>query len=297
MKKYLRNILRNIKFLFNFSIKDSLYDLQLKMKDEIIEDIVYEYEEDKQILKNIDILDEYQFVEILKTNPKSFCRYGDGEINLMLGYDQPFQKYNLELVNKLYAILREKHSDMYVGLNRAYFHTPLKCSQENYSYYRIHATKFRRFFIRECHSDNIYFDAGFATAYFRFDDEYDYEKHYENMKSLFENKKIVLLSGEGVFEKLDHNVFERAKSFRIIHGPSKHAYDKYDEIIKEINEKVSKDEIICFILGMAGKAMSYDLTKQGYMVWDVGHMAKDYDAYMKGIEKNHKNTREFYAPD
>lgn len=33
------------------------------------------------------------------------------------------------------------------------------------------------------------------------------------------------------------------------------------------------------------------------MAWDVGHLAKDYDAYMRHIEKNKKNIDKFFRPD
>ncbi len=33
------------------------------------------------------------------------------------------------------------------------------------------------------------------------------------------------------------------------------------------------------------------------MAWDIGHLAKDYDAYMRGIDKNEENIVEFFKPD
>lgn len=294
---YLKNLIRNIQYLSRYRIETEIDNFKYELKDETLEDMLFQYNEDIQDYKSLYIADENETIKMILKNPKSFCRMGDGEIKLMCGMDQPFQRYDKRLAEMLLAILETYNSDIYVGINRAYFHSVLKCSEENKKYYRLYGTQYRRFFIEHCNTKNTYIDAGFATAYFRFNDSYNFEAHYNAMKDLFKNKKVLLVSGEGVFEKLRHNVFELARTLRIIHGPSKNAFDDFDELISLILNTAEKDEIICVILGMAGKAMVPILTNKGYLVWDIGHMAKDYDAYMNKIEKNHINTRSFYAPD
>ena len=56
-------------------------------------------------------------------------------------------------------------------------------------------------------------------------------------------------------------------------------------------------KIFVFILGPTANALVYKLSQKGYIAWDIGHLAKDYDAYMKKIEKNEKNIFEFFKPD
>ena len=126
----------------------------------------------------------------------------------------------------------------------------------------------------------------------------DITKSYvESVCSLFEDRDIVLVSGKGVYEKLQYDVFYKARSKNIIHGPNKHAYAEYDDILKKICNTVSKDQIVVLILGMAAKAMVRDLTDCGYMAWDVGHMAKYYDAYMSKLPYTKENIANFFAPD
>ena len=60
---------------------------------------------------------------------------------------------------------------------------------------------------------------------------------------------------------------------------------------------VPKDYTICLILGMTAKVLVGDLTKEGYLAWDVGHLAQDYNVYKLGLEKNEKNMNDFWAPD
>lgn len=186
---------------------------------------------------------------------------------------------------------------MYIGINRAYFHSPINCSKENRRFYRIYSREYREFFLEICNPRNVYIDAGFLTAYYRFDDSYDFKSHYEKMLRLFDGKKIALVSGDGVVEKLEYDVFERAKEKMVVHGPSKNAYARHDEILNEICTKVPKDYLICLILGMTAKVLVPELTERGYIAWDVGHLAKDYNAYMKGEQKCQKNISNFWAPD
>ena len=39
------------------------------------------------------------------------------------------------------------------------------------------------------------------------------------------------------------------------------------------------------------------LTEDGYMCWDVGHLAKYYDTYMHGKILSEDEIKKFYAPD
>ena len=58
---------------------------------------------------------------MIKNSPRSFVRTGDGEIKLMLGMDQPFQRYEKEIDDILRKLLKEQREDIYVGINRGYF--------------------------------------------------------------------------------------------------------------------------------------------------------------------------------
>lgn len=291
-----RIFLSNIRFLTKYRLNQKFDDYLFQAKDEILDDMVYEYDENKQNLKKLKILDEKQTVDLLMSAPKSFVRFGDGEINLMKGISQPFQKYEKSLVDLLYQILNEKQENLYIGLNKSYFQSAFNLYERG-KYFRLYGTEFRRFFLEQCNPHNVYIDAAFTVAYFSYLEDYDYKAHYERMTGLFKGKKIAVVCGEGVIEKLQYDVFQFAEEKIIIHGPSKHAFDSYMDIIEKIRANVPKNHILCFILGMAGKAMIKELTDDGYMAWDIGHMAKDYDYYMRNVEKTIENRTIFYAPD
>lgn len=48
---------------------------------------------------------------------------------------------------------------------------------------------------------------------------------------------------------------------------------------------------------MAGKAMIPEVADLGYVAWDVGHLAKSYNAFMTNMQVTPENIANFYAPD
>lgn len=294
---YLRNLKYGLIYMMKYNLFEREKDFTYELTEKIIEDCVYEYEETKEILPMLNILDEDESIGLLKNYPKSFSRFGDGEIQIMKGYNQPFQRYNPILAKRLTEILANDSKEIYIGLNRAYFHTPLGCSEQNKRFYRLYNGYYRRFFIEHCNKDQLFLDAGCLTAYYRFDDKYDYAAHYEKVLDLFDNKKIAVVCGQGIMDKLRYNVFERAEKQMIINAPIKDAFEQYDHILDKILKSVPIEYTVCLILGMTAKVLVYDLTMKGYMAWDVGHLAKDYDAYMNNLEKTAQNITSFWAPD
>lgn len=295
--EFAKNIIRNTQYLITHRLEREEERQTLKIKSEVMDDMLFQYEEDLEKVQKPLIYDELETVRLLMDSPKSFVRLNEGELFLIMGVDQPFQRYSEELKNKLQAILEQAHPNIYIGINRSYFHSYRGLHPESIRYYRLYATGLRNYYLEHMNYENTYIDAAFSLAYFRMGKEYDFKAHYERMLKLFEGKELVIISGHGVLEKLEYDLFALAKNKRIIHAPNKNAFDEYDAILDRILKEVSKSELICFILGMAGKALIADLTDLGYMAWDIGHMAKDYNAYMLGVNQSTEEVRKFYEPD
>lgn len=290
----IKNFLRNINYLTKHSLWDDKEAQIAYLTSKILDDGIYEYGLELPDISKLQILDAAQSFALIKKENKSFIRTGDGEVKLMLGMDQPFQKYEKEVADRLIQLLEEPRDDIYVGINRHYF-IPL-IPQGNPYYYRRNAYDFRNFYMRHCALQAIYIDATF-TSYNCDADQKEIEYHYNCWREMFENRDIVVVCGQGILDKLEYDVFELAGTKKYIYGPSKHAWDQHDELIKRIRTEISKDQLLVFILGMAGKAMIPELTDMGYVCWDVGHLAKYYNAYMTGMVWTEENRKKFYAPD
>ena len=292
-----RRLARNIWYLIRIDLEKHEEDLIYRIKDEVIEECALELDDIKKNLPVLDILDRNATYEKLKNEPKSFTRLGDGEIHIIEGKDQPFQIYDPLLARKMVDILSKGRDDVYVGLNYAYFDSPNNYIERNRKFYRIRSTHYRRFFTSICDMNRQYLDASFGGAYFRFNEGYDYEGHYQRIMELFRDKDVAIVSGAGIVENLEYDLFQLAKSKMFINAPRINAFSEYDNILAEIKEKVSTDTLICLVLGMTATAMVPDLTDMGYMAWDLGHLAKEYNAYMHREEKTQENLDRFWAPD
>ena len=89
-----------------------MLDEKYAIKDETIEDCVYEFQELSESIIKLNVKNETETVEILAKNPKSFARYGDGEVSLMRGEDSAFQSYDAELARKMKEILIRKRDNI-----------------------------------------------------------------------------------------------------------------------------------------------------------------------------------------
>lgn len=291
-----RRFLRNIKFL----IENDIHTAHALLKDEIIEDCVFELDELKEFYLSCTpkILDIPESLALLESQPKSFARFGDGEVDLMQGKDIAFQKYDPVLAEKMLRVLKTKRDDLYIGINSLYFHTVHPLSNERQrKYYRGNSHKFRKFFMDEANLETLYLDANCLMGYFDYNYRDTYGEIVQRKKKIFEGRKIAIVTGKSVLEKLDYDIFDLASSKIIIDAPSTNAFSEYDAILSDISRNVSKDTMIHLILGPTATAMAADLADMGYIAWDSGYMAKDYDFYMKKLEKSSKIEGEFYSPD
>lgn len=290
----LTNLIRNINYLTKHSLWDQREEDIVYLSSKILDDGIYEYGLQLQDYNYLTVLKQRESIELIIRSGKSFVRYGDGEINLMKGIDQPFQKYDEELVQKLYGILRTPRPNLLVGLNEYYFEPGYMYS--NFDYNRRHAYEFRKFFKENCNKDTIYID-GQCTFYEFGNNGEETISFWNTWKEAFRGRELVIICGEGILDKLEYDVFEYAKSKKFVYAPSRHAWSNHAEIIDRIKKEANKDQLMVFILGMAGKAMIPEVTDLGYCAWDVGHLAKSYNAYRHNMQPTKENIEEFYAPD
>ena len=289
----IKNLLRNINYLSKHALWDQREDDIAYLTDKILDDAKYEYGLDNGSIE-LEILDKEQSIEAIKNSGKSFVRYSDGEIRLMQGEKQPFQDYHDDLAKILYESLINKNKNILVAINREYYIPNNNLSGKNYN--RRHGYDYRMFFGRHCSYDTVYLDAT-CTFSDNWRHNSNNDSFWNTWKRMFKDKDIVIVCGDHILDKLNYDIFELSKSKEFIFGPKINAWDKHRELISKIETRVSKDKLIVFILGMAGKAMICELADLGYVCWDVGHLAKGYDAYMNNLEDSKENLDKFYSPD
>ena len=298
MRYSLIRFFRNLKYLMKYSLKEDKENLKVNILSSV-EDVYFyrilNYTDDirNKVLK---VLDHEKTLSLLLEHPKSFCRFGDGELEICMGNGIPFQKYEPRLQKILLQILQNNTENMYVGIDYNYFSPIYNFTETVKSFQILHTSKYRDFLTRICCKSRVYIASGFTILYLIYK-EYDYDNYYNRIKELFRNKELIIIAGEGVLDKLKYNVFELAKSREHIVTSSVNAFSEFDNLLQLAYEYPPNKKIFVFILGPTANALVYKLSQKGYIAWDIGHLAKDYDAYMKKIEKNEKNIFEFFKPD
>lgn len=291
----IKNLLRNINYLMKHSLWDQREDDIVYLTNKILDDVQYEFDVNDGGTIKPNILDGEQSLDLILKTGKSFIRTSDGEVKIMMGLDQPFQKYDQALADGLRKLLSEKNDNLLVGINRNYY---IPGYLWNYSsFYRRHAYDYRQYYKKILNPNITYIDATFTGFIFGTHKDEATINRYEKWKDAFAGKEIVIVCGEGVLDKLQYDIFERAKTKNFIYGPNKNAWSEKEKLMMQIKKFDNKNTIIVFILGMAGKVMAAELTECGYVCWDVGHLAKYYDAFMKGIENTEENISNFFSPD
>lgn len=291
----LKTLLRNLNYLTKHSLWEQREQDIVYLTNKILDDGIYEYKLSLETYCKINVLSKEESLKLILSEKKSFVRTGDGECKILMGLDQPFQKNNPEIVEGLIKILQNTSENLLVGINGNYF-TPLY-EQDNPFYYRRNAYDLRKIYEKYVDKGKTYLHA--AVTGYQFGKEHSKECiwQYETWHEAFRGKNLVIVCGEGILDKLEYDVFELANSKKFVYGPKKNAWDKHDDLIKEIKLVTLKDDLIVFILGMAGKVMISELSEQGYICWDVGHLAKFYNAYRKAETMTEEDKQAFYAPD
>lgn len=291
----IKTFIRNINYLRKNSLWDQREHDIVYLTDKILEDTAYEYGLSRVDGWGVKILNQEETLDLFEKEPKSFIRTGDGEIKLMMGQDQPFQKYEKEIADSLKQSLAVQRDDIYVGINRNYF-IPL-ATQEDSSYYRRYAFEFRNFYKRVLNKNYTYIDATVTSCPIGIKRNEKYDQIFNRWKKLFANRNVIVVSGEGILNDFQYDIFELAQSKIVIDAPRVNAWDKKEYIVSNIRKYDCSSVLVVFILGMAGKALIPRLTDEGYMCWDVGHLAKYYDTYMSEREMTNNEKKRFYAPD
>ena len=216
--------------------------------------------------------------ELINSN-KSICRYGDGEFNIIFGESIPFQSYDVNLKNRLKDILIASDENIFCGIPDVFgsldSHNPEHAKfWYKYLYYN------RKKIYNIINFNKCYVDTGVSRSYLEYLPSIDHDKFFEELKSLWKNKNIVIVEGYGSRLGVGNDLFNSVKSIKRILCPSKNAFSKYDEIL---NNCISCDKESLFIiaLGPTATVLAYDLSKKGFRALDFGHVDIEYEWYLK----------------
>lgn len=289
--------INNIRYLARYNLKEMHRKKDIELNYKEFRDIIklIPYFDNTEIVK-VNILNVEKTIDLLISTNKSMVRYGDGEFSIMDGKSIPFQIYDIKLSSKLKKIIRNNNENILVGLGNIFYKIQFNKYTDTVQDFILRYVAKEHEKLEKFIDKNKQYVSAEVTIMYQHYMEYNFEEHFNKIKKIWENKEIVIVCGETVFKNIDYNIFDNSKSIDYIYAPSKNAFDKYDELLLR-TLKYDKNKLFIIILGPTANILAYDLANKGYRALDLGHIAKDYDAYVKNTERTKENIDKFYEPD
>ena len=241
------------------------------------------------IVKDID-----QTLDYIIENQSSIIRFGDGEMDLMLGKSIPYQVYDENLASQLKEIISlQSDEKLVIGLpnvfdNRSNFTLAAE------AFWKVHLEHHLKDYVELARAD-WYGTTFVSRPYIDYVDKSQSFSQFEKLKQIWKNEDILIVEGVTSRSGVGNDLFDGANSIKRIICPSHDAYSRIEEIQEAVLQYVENRLILC-MLGPTAKILSYNLFRKGYRVLDIGHIDSEYEWMKMGadtkVKFNHKHTAE-----
>ena len=132
--------------------------------------------------------------------------------------------------------------------------------------------------------DKIYSDTYMTRAYVMYNDCFTDapKKRFEALKTIWENKKIMIVEGAQTRLGVGNDLFDNATSIRRVLAPATNSFDRYEEILEYCKEHGTEADLFILAIGPSSGVLAFDLSKIGYQAVDVGHIDLEYEWFLAG---------------
>jgi glycosyltransferase family protein len=290
----LKKFIKNISFLCQVSLKKEYLALkQCREVSDILDSVISELCD----IKRPYIHDVNTTLKILSESQKSIARFGDGEFMLIEGKDIPFQKYSLELSNRLKEVLSSQNSKICIAIPLCLYESSKERISHNWHFWRYFGSRFRMLLNKYIHPEQPYYptEVSLLSTYSTKSENFD--DYFNSIRQIWQDRDIHLIHGKGIFDNFEFDIFDNARTVTYQEAPSKNAFEEYNIILNEVL-KVDNTKLIIAILGPTATILAYDLALKGYQALDLGHIAKSYDWWKRGKNLYQKSDNDnFFKPD
>ena len=241
------------------------------------------------MVKDID-----QTLDYIIENQSSIIRFGDGEMDLMLGKSIPYQVYDENLASQLKEIISlQSDEKLVIGLPNVF------AERSNFTpaaetFWKGHLEHHLKDYVELARAD-WYGTTFVSRPYIDYVDKSRSFSQFEKLKQIWKNEDILIVEGVTSRSGVGNDLFDGANSIKRIICPSHNAYSRIEEIQEAVLQYVENRLILC-MLGPTAKILSYNLFKKGYRVLDIGHIDSEYEWMKMGadtkVKFNHKHTAE-----
>ena len=287
------------KIIFSFdSTQHGSFEQQIyssKVPERMVEDIenlisgTFKARTPAIIVRDID-----QTLDYIIENQSSIIRFGDGEMDLMLGKSIPYQVYDENLASQLKEIIAlQSDEKLVIGLPNVF------ADRSNFTpaaeaFWKGHLEHHLKDYVELARAD-WYGTTFVSRPYIDYVDKSQSFSQFEKLKQIWKNEDILIVEGVTSRSGVGNDLFDGANSIKRIICPSHNAYARIEEIQEAVLQYAENRLILC-MLGPTAKILSYNLFKKGYRVLDIGHIDSEYEWMKMGVDTkvkfNHKHTAE-----
>ena len=241
------------------------------------------------IVRDID-----QTLDYVIENKSSIIRFGDGEMDLMLGRSIPYQVYDENLASQLKEIISlQSDKKLVIGLPNV-FSDRSNFTPAAEAFWKGHLEHHLKDYVELARAD-WYGTTFVSRPYIDYVDKSQSFSQFEKLKQIWKNEDILIVEGVTSRSGVGNDLFDGANSIKRIICPSHNAYSRIEEIQEAVLQYAENRLILC-MLGPTAKILSYNLFKKGYRVLDIGHIDSEYEWMKMGadtkVKFNHKHTAE-----
>lgn len=229
----------------------------------------------------------------------SICRFGDGEFAVIKGENrQKFQRADKRLAKRLLEVLHSEKENILICINDIYGSLEKYNDDCQYNIRAYLTEEVRKEHYALLDMQRTYYDTYLTRPYASYVDNHTDAplRRFGQLKQIWNNRSLLIIEGEKTRMGIGNDLFDNASDIQRILCPAEHAFDRYDEILKEAL-KQDKDRLVLIALGATATVLAYDLACAGFQALDIGHIDMEYEWMLAGTGKRtavkHKYNNEF----
>lgn len=244
---------------------------------------------------NIHVKNIEQTLNYIQNYQTSVARFGDGEIDLIFGHSIPYQEYDERLSQRLRALLFTQSNEKLLICLSDVFSNLEQYNDYAQSFWKANFAKYASFYLELGRKVSWFGSTFISRPYMDLQDKTLANKSFVQLKSLWQDKDILIVEGEFSRSGVGNDLFEQAKSIKRIIAPAKNAFSRYEEILDSIQKNVA-NRLVFLMLGPTAKLLVEDLSYLGIQAIDLGHIDSEYEWFKMGatskVKLAHKHTAE-----
>ena len=226
-----------------------------------------------------EVLSEEETLRQLIEDRKSICRFGDGEFKLIVGErHKSFQDINQQLNYRLLEVLNSDHPDILIGIH------PVRHYEQLTRIWRKFIIRIGEDVLKLLNPNRVYPSMGVFRQLPTTNKDAVIQR-INAIKQLWEKRKVLFVVGKNSRFEFVEELFNNVASVDYVFAPAKNAFNRYEEILKEVRQYSKEDYLLLIVLGPTATVMAYDLAREGYQAIDFGQMPGVYTKIIKNMER------------